>query len=82
MAQKQKKRFDDMFIYFFALRVISTNHETGKCTMIIHCPLHSVSALQVMCEHPFSVADHLKGKTVLPSPGVVPRHGGDACVTL
>ena len=36
MAQKQKKRFDDMFIYFFALRVISTNHETGKCTMIIH----------------------------------------------
>ena len=81
MGQKQK-RFDDIFIYFFALPVISTNHETGKYTAIIHWPPHNLTALQVTCEHPFSVADHLKGKTVLPSPGAVPWRGGEACVTL
>ena len=33
---RKRKRFDDIFIYFFALPVISTNHETGKYTAIIH----------------------------------------------
>ena len=82
MGQKQKRRFDDIFIYFFASPVISTNYETGKCIAIIHWPPHNVTTLLVTCEHPFSVADHLKGKTVLPSSGAVPWRGGEACMTL
>ena len=82
MGQKQKRRFDDIFIDFFASPVISTNHETGQYTAINHWPPHSVTTLQVTYEHPFSVADHLKGKTVLPSPGAVPWCGGEACVPL